>query len=159
AVGRVTCQEIPSAALGGTTAFSYLVPAPCAPDTGRTCPVIYLLHGFGGDYTSMLGTGDDPSAYAAALTSGPKVDPHTVSDPWDYSDPKTWVAKPTLDAILIAPDGRTLPGGYGPAAGLDGYWTDWNPRYAKGGSDEKYSTPAPRFEAQVLDELIPYVQA
>jgi S-formylglutathione hydrolase FrmB len=157
-VGRVDCLLLPSVALGGTTAFSYFVPPACAPATGHRCPVFYELHGFGGDYTSMLGTGDDPSAYVAALSSGPTKDPHDVSDPWNYSDPAKWVGKPSLDAVLIAPDGRTVPGGYGPSAGLDGYWIDWNPRYAKGGDHTRYDTPAPQFEKQFLDELIPYVE-
>ncbi len=82
-VGKVSCQELPSPALGGTTAFSYYVPPACAPADGRRCPVLYLLHGFGGDYTSMLGTAGHPSAWVAALSSGPPVDPHQVADPWD----------------------------------------------------------------------------
>jgi len=158
AVGTVGCLELPSKALGGTTAFSYFVPPACAPVRGVTCPVIYLLHGFGGSYTSMLGTAKDPSAYVAALSSGPKVDPHSVDDPWNYADPASWVHRPWLDVILVAPDGRTVPGGYGPEPGLDGYWIDWNPDHAKGGAHESYATPAPRFEAQVLDELVPYVE-
>ena len=121
--------------------------------------MFYELHGFGGSYTSMLGTGDDPSAYVAALASGPSKNPHTVRDPWNYSDPAKWVPKPAVDAVLIAPDGRTVPGGYGPSAGLDGYWVDWNPRYAKGGDQTRYNTPAPQFEKQFLDELIPYVES
>src|SRR2546423_9930356 len=157
-VGQVGCQQIPSALLGGTTAFSYYIPPACAPALQRHCPVLYELHGFGGDYTSMLGTTADPWAYVAALAAGPSRDPHTVSDPWNYSDPAAWVAEPSLDAILIAPDGRTVPGGFGPAPALDGYWVDWNPRYAKGGQEPRYPTAAPRFEAEVLHELIPYVE-
>jgi hypothetical protein len=158
-VGQVTCLEIPSAALGGTTAFSYYVPPSCAPARHVICPVVYQLHGFGGDYASMLGTGARPSAYTAAVYSGPRQSPHDVKDPWNYADTSKWVARPELSEILVAPDGRTVPGGYGPAAGLDGFWTDWNPRYAQGGSDPRYSTPAPRFESELLDELIPYVDA
>jgi S-formylglutathione hydrolase FrmB len=157
-VDRVGCLQVPSAALGGTTAFSYFIPPACAPAAHPICPVIYLLHGFGGSYTSMLGTSGDPSAYVAALASGPRRDPHNVSDPWNYSDPAGWIKRWSINAILVAPDGRTVPGGYGPEAGLDGYWTDWNPRLAKGGDDPRYDTPAPRFEAQLLDELIPYVE-
>jgi S-formylglutathione hydrolase FrmB len=155
-VGRVACQRLPSAAIGGTTAFSYYIPPGCAPALKRHCPVIYALHGFGGDYTSVLGTGDEPSAYIAALTSAP--DPFPVRDPWRYADPTTWTAKPAIDAILVAPDGRTVPGGYGPTSGLDGFWVDWNPRYGKGGNSPKYATAPPRFEAQLTSELIPYVE-
>src|SRR3954451_4488058 len=139
-VGRVGCLELPSTAIGGTTAFSYYIPPACAPGLAHRCPVFYELHGFGGNYTSMLGTGDDPSAYVAALAAGPAKDPHSVRDTWNYSDPAHWVKKPSLDAILIAADGRTVPGGYGPGPGLDGYWIDWNPRYAKGGDHPRYNT-------------------
>ncbi|MFL6239873.1 MAG: alpha/beta hydrolase [Actinomycetes bacterium] len=159
ALGSVNCLELPSPAIDGTTAFSYYVPPDCAPALGRHCPVFYLLHGFGGDYTSMLGTHDHPSAYVAALASGPTTDPHEVSDPWSYSDPAQWVAKPPIDAVMIAPDGRTVPGGYGPSSGLDGYWIDWNPRYAGTGQHPRYDTPPPKFEKQFLDELIPYVES
>jgi hypothetical protein len=157
-VGRVDCLEVASPAIGGTTAFSYYIPPACAPALQHRCPVFYELHGFGGDYTSMLGTGDDPEAYVSALASGPSRDPHTVAAPWNYADPAKWVHKPSLDAILIAPDGRTVPGGYGPGPGLDGYWIDWNPRYAKTGDTPRYNTPAPHFEQQFLHELIPYVE-
>jgi hypothetical protein len=60
--------------------------------------------------------------------------------------------------ILVAPLGQTLPGGYGPAPGLDSYWTDWNPRYAAGGSDARYATPPPRFESFIMGELLPFVE-
>ncbi|MHB1784620.1 MAG: alpha/beta hydrolase-fold protein [Acidimicrobiales bacterium] len=53
----------------------------------------------------------------------------------------------------MAPDGRTTPGGYGPAAGLQGYWTGWNPRYAAGGDEATYPTPPPHFASFVVDEL------
>src|SRR5205823_4575310 len=33
-VGQVACQQVGSAALGGTTAFSYFVPPACAPAAG-----------------------------------------------------------------------------------------------------------------------------
>jgi S-formylglutathione hydrolase FrmB len=52
-----------------------------------------------------------------------------------------------------------VPGGFGPGAGLEGFWADWNPRYARGGDSQRYGTPAPRFAAQVTDELVPYVEA
>jgi S-formylglutathione hydrolase FrmB len=162
-VGTVTCQEVPSADLGGVTAFSYYVPPQCAPavldPSGRRCPVLYLLHGFGGDYTSELGTASAPSAMVAALDAGPPVDPNEAPDPWDYADPSTWVKMSPIDFILVAPDGRTVPGGYGPAPGLDGFFMDWNPRYARGGDEQVYDTPPPRFEASLLGELIPYVDA
>jgi S-formylglutathione hydrolase FrmB len=159
AVGKVSCQELASPALGGTTAFSYFVPPACAPASGRRCPVLYLLHGFGGDYTSMLGTADHPSAWVAAVSSGPPIDPHTVADPWNYSDPAHWVPRPALDLILVAPDGRTVPGGYGPAPGVDGFWVDWNPRYAASGGEPRYHTRAPGFATDVVDEILPYVES
>src|SRR3954463_9468373 len=90
-VGRVDCLQVASPAIGGTTAFSYYIPPACAPALNRRCPVFYELHGFGGDYTSMLGTGDDPEAYVAALATGPSKDPHHVSAPWNYADPAKWV--------------------------------------------------------------------
>src|SRR5437764_949239 len=64
-----------------------------------------------------------------------------------------------LALILVAPHGRTVPGGYGPAPDLDSFWTDWNPRYAAGGDSPKYPTPAPRFSTFLTDELLPYVEA
>ena len=158
-VGRVSCQELTSPALGGTTAFSYFVPPACAPASGRRCPVLYLLHGFGGDYTSMLGTAAHPSAWVASVGSGPPVDPHRVADPWNYSDPAHWVPRPGLDLILVAPDGRTVPGGYGPTPGVDGFWADWNPRYAGSGDEARYHTPAPRFATDVVHEILPYVES
>jgi len=117
-VGVVACQTIPSQALGGTTAFSYYVPPGCAParlrDRSQRCPTLYLLHGFGGDLHSMLGTADQPSGWVAALSSRPKVDPAGTSKPWTLSDPKDWVSAPPLDLVLVAPDGRTPPNGDGP---------------------------------------------
>jgi len=123
AVGQVACLLLDSAAVGDQIPFSYYVPPACAPSLHRRCPVLYLLHGFGGDYHSMLGTAAAPSSWVKALTAGPPVDPHSVADPWDYG-PGTWVPRPSLDVILVAPHGRTVPGGYGPAAGLDSFWTD-----------------------------------
>lgn len=155
AVGTVGCMRLDSAALGGTTAFSYFVPEACL---GAVCPTLYLLHGFGGDHTSMLGTKDAPSAWVAALTSGPPVDPRGVPDPWNYSDPAGWTKLAAIDFILIAPHGRTLVGGFGPAGDLDGFWADWNPRFAAGGDSQRYPTPPPRFETFLLDELIPFVE-
>lgn len=159
-VGRVTCQEIASTALGGTSAFSYYVPPGCDPAAfpGRRCPTLYLLHGFGGDYTGMLGTGDEPSAWISALTSGPARDPRQMLDPWTVQDPAGWTPQAPLNFILVAPHGATLDGGYGPIGGLDGFWTDWNPRFAKGGDSERYATPAPRFETFVTRELIGFVE-
>ncbi|MFN2543896.1 MAG: alpha/beta hydrolase [Actinomycetota bacterium] len=157
-VGRVACHEIPSRTLGGTTAFSYFIPPDCAPALHRRCPVLYLLHGFGGDLTSEMGTGPHPSSTVAALTKGPSVDPNTVMDPWSYANPSGWVPRRPIDFILVAPDGRTVPGGNGPEPWLDGFWGDWNPRYAKGGDMERYATPPPRFESHLLRELIPFVE-
>lgn len=153
--GEVRCRTMHSAHLGGSTAFSYYLPTACDA-AGATCPTLYLLHGFGGDYRSMLGTAAAPSAWVRALASGPPVDPNEVPDPWSYQDPDGWVPEPPLDFILIAPHGRTVPGGFGPAAGLDSFWADWNPRYANG---EAYTGPPPRFESHLLGELMPAVEA
>jgi S-formylglutathione hydrolase FrmB len=155
-VGTVTCRREPSADLGGTTAFSYFVPAGCA---DRRCPTLYLLHGFGGDLTSMLGTAKDPSAWVAALDSEPAVSPYDTAVPWKYADQTHWKHADPLDMVLVAPDGRTLPGGFGPGSLLDGFWADWNPRYAKGGDSQRYPTRAPRFASYVVDELVPFVEA
>lgn len=159
-VGRVACQRLHSVMLGGTTAFSYYVPPVCDPRVlrGRRCPTLYLLHGFGGDYTSMLGTAAHPSAWVSALTSEPPEDPNAVSDPWTMQDPAGWVPASPIGFILVAPHGQTLDGGDGPAGGLDGYWTDWNPRLAGGGDSERYRTPPPRFESFMTGELIPFVE-
>src|SRR5213078_2053152 len=94
AVGQVACQVLPSADLGAPTAFSYFVPPGCV---RRRCPTLYLLHGFGGDYHGMLGTAARPSSWAVSLSKGPPVDPHSVPDPWNYSDTSKWVAKPAID--------------------------------------------------------------
>jgi len=158
-VGRVACQQMLSRLLGGTTAFAYFVPAACAPALHRRCPVLYLLHGFGGDYTYMVGTASAPSAWVAALASAPPVPPEQSASPWTESDSSKWVKASPLAMILVAPDGRTTPGGYGPQAGLDGYWADWNPRYAAGGDEQSYDTPAPRFASFVGEELVSYVDA
>jgi S-formylglutathione hydrolase FrmB len=158
-VGAVACQQVDSVAIGGTTAFSYFVPPACAPDQGRDCPVLYLLHGFGGDYRGMLGTAAKPSSWVHALSAQPPVDPRTSAEPWTLSDPSTWVPAPSIDLILVAPHGRTVPGGFGPGPDIDSYWTDWNPRYAAGGDDPKYATPPPRFSTFLVDELLPYVEA
>jgi S-formylglutathione hydrolase FrmB len=158
-VGTVTCQQIDSTSIGGRTAFSYFVPPGCAPARGVSCPVLYMLHGFGGDLYSMVGTGADPSSWVAALDHGPRVDPATVPDPWNLADTSRWKPRSPLDMVLIAPHGRTVPGGYGPQADLDGYWTDWNPRYAAGGDTPSYATPAPRFATFANDELPALVEA
>jgi S-formylglutathione hydrolase FrmB len=132
-VGEVACQTMASEALGGTTAFSYFVPPACR---DHRCPTLYLLHGFGGDLHSMLGTTSAPSGWVTALTT-----------------------PPALPIVLIAPDGRTVPDGFGPGAELEGFWADWNPRYAKGGDSPRYDTAAPRFAAELTGELVPYVEA
>ncbi|MFY9585918.1 MAG: alpha/beta hydrolase-fold protein [Actinomycetota bacterium] len=158
-VGQVACQTMASKFLGGTTAFSYYVPPACAPSSRRSvCPTLYLLHGFGGGYTSMLGTAANPSAWVKALTSGPAEDPSASSQPWTMSDPAGWVSKPSIDFILVAPHGETLDGGLGPVGGLDGFWTDWNPRFAAGGDSQRYDTPPPRFESFFTRELLPFVE-
>lgn len=155
----VACRTIESSSLGGTTAFSYYLPPRCDPveHPGRRCPVLYLLHGFGGDYRSMLGTAAQPSAWVRALTAGPPVDPRTMLDPWRYADPAGWGALEPLDLILVAPHGKTV--GHGPLAGVDGFWTDWNPRFAAGGDSQRYPSPPPRFTSFLIEELIPSVEA
>jgi hypothetical protein len=71
-----------------------------------------------------------------------------------------WVAaQRALGLILVAPRGQTLPGGYGPQPGMDSYYADWNARYAKGGDQQRYNTPPPRFESFIVDELAPFVEA
>jgi S-formylglutathione hydrolase FrmB len=157
-VGVVTCMREHAPDLGGTTAFSYFVPRGCAPRLHRRCPTLYLLHGFGGDYTSMLGTAAAPSAWVSALASQPPVAPEHDASPWDEADPAQWKPAAALDFVLVAPDGRTVPGGYGPEPMLESFWTDWNPRYAKGGADQRYATPAPRFSDYVHRELVRDVQ-
>lgn len=154
-IGVVACRREPAPELGGTTAFEYFVPPGCAM---RRCPTLYLLHGFGGDLTSMLGTPRDPSAWVAALAHQPAVSPYATSQPWKYADQRAWKPASPIDMVLIAPDGRTVPGGYGPGPLLDGFWADWNPRYAKGGRDARYATPPPRFASYVADELVPFVE-
>jgi len=154
-IGVVSCRREPSAELGGTTAFEYFVPQSCAT---RRCPTLYLLHGFGGDLTSMLGTPGDPSAWPVGLDHRPPVSPYATNQPWKYADQRQWKSAPPIDMVLVAPDGRTVPGGYGPGALLDGFWADWNPRYAEGGADQAYATRPPRFESYVVDELVPFVE-
>lgn len=146
-----------SAAIGGTTAYSYYVPSACA---AGGCPLMLLLHGFGGDYRAMLGAiGGSGGAWVRALTHGPAEDPATLVDPWRYADPAGWVARDPIEMVFVAPHGRTLPGGHGPLAELDGFWTDWNPRYAAGSPEAAYQTPPPRFSTFLVDELIPSVEA
>lgn len=158
-VGAVVCQEMTTHLLGDGIAapFEYYVPPQCEPRRHVQCPVLYLLHGFGGDFTEMLGEPGHPSAWIAALTSGP---PNGFeSSPWTYADPVTWEPRRPLGLILVAPRGRTLPGGYGPGPDLDSYWADWNPRYAAGGDAPRYDTPPPKFESFLIDELAPFVEA
>jgi S-formylglutathione hydrolase FrmB len=157
-VGAVACQLIDSGSVGGVIPFSYYVPPRCDPalDPKPSCPVLYLLHGFGGSYQSLLQSPNQ--AYVRALTAGPPVDPTQVLDPWSYASTSTWEPKPPLDLILVAPHGRTVPGGLGPGPGLDSFWADWNPRYAAGGDTPKYATEPPRFESYLVNELIPFVE-
>jgi hypothetical protein len=112
-VGQVACQELTSHLLGNGVAapFEYYVPPQCDPALGRKCPVLYLLHGFGGDYTEMLDTpGSTTSAWIQAETKQPPAG--FESTPWKYADPKTWVTAPSaIGIILVAPLGQTLPGG------------------------------------------------
>ena len=158
-VGIVACQELTSFTLGNgvPSPFEYYVPPACAPAAGVRCPVLYLLHGFGGDYTEMLGTpGTTTSAWVQALDHAPP--PGFEAAPWLYYNPTTWSAAPALNFILVAPLGQTLPGGYGPAPGQDSYWVDWNPRYALGGDQQRYDTPPPRFEQYLTTELPDFVR-
>jgi S-formylglutathione hydrolase FrmB len=154
-IGVVACRREPAADLGGTTAFEYYAPPGCA---AHRCPTLYLLHGFGGDLTSMLGTPEDPSAWVAALSRRPAVSPYATSQPWKYADQRNWKPAPPIDMVLVAPDVRTVPGGFGQGPLLDGFWADWTPRYAKGGSDAAYATRPPRFASYVVDELVPFVE-
>ena len=154
AVGTVACRTMRSAALGGTTAFSYYVPPGCT--AAARCPLLYLLHGFGGTHRSMLGTGEKPSAWVRALTAAP---PDGFEDaPWLHADPGKWDAASALQVVLVAPHGRTVTGGYGPAPAMEGFWSDWHPRYARDGDSPRYDTPPPRFESMLLDELVPLVE-
>lgn len=154
---RVACTVLGSEAAGGAVPFSYYLPSACTSE--EPCPVLYLLHGFSGTYTSMLGTADAPSAWVAALTTQPSVDVATVDDPWAYADPADWVDASPLDVILVAPHGRTVPDGFGPGAHLDSFWTDWNPRYAAGSPDATYDTSPPRFASMLFDELLPLIES
>jgi S-formylglutathione hydrolase FrmB len=159
-VGTVACQYLTTHLLGAgiQAPFEYYVPPACDPRLGVRCPTLYLLHGFGGDYTEMLDTaGTTTSAWIQAETKEPPAG--FESAPWNYYDPATWVTAPsTLPIILVAPLGQTLPGGYGPAAGQDSYWVDWNPKYGQGGSSPRYPTPPPKFESFLVDELAPFVE-
>jgi S-formylglutathione hydrolase FrmB len=158
AVGTVACQELTSKRLGAAAPFEYYVPRACDPAKGVKCPVLYLLHGFGGDYTEMLDTpGSDTSAWIQAETKQPPSGFEPT--PWKYANPSTWLDASPLPIILVAPLGQTLPGGYGPQAGMDSYYTDWNPRYALGGDQQRYATPPPQFESYLVDELAPFVEA
>ncbi len=42
---------------------------------------------------------------------------------------------------------------------MDGLWSDWNPRYAKGGDWPQYATPPPRFESFIVEELLPFLES
>jgi len=164
-VGAVACQQLTDSqnllGQGIAVPFEYYVPPSCT--AAKPCSVLYLLHGFGGSYTEMLGSpGTDPKtlAWVQAETSEPP--PGFESAPWDYFDPSTWISPPglpSLDMILVAPLGQTLPGGYGPQPGMDSYWVDWNPRYALGGDQQRYDTPPPRFATFVTRELPDFVTA
>jgi S-formylglutathione hydrolase FrmB len=107
----------------------------------------------------MLGTaGTTTSAWIQAETHAPPTG--FESAPWNYYDPATWnPVEPSLPFILVAPLGQTLPGGYGPQAGMDSYWINWNPRYALHGDQQRYATPAPQFEHYVTVELPTFIQS
>ena len=181
-VGAVACQRIASGAVGGEIPFSYYVPPGCAasnpaaiggvrPPTDpssragfpKKCPVLLIMHGTGCNYSCVLGEVGETDPYrlewVRPLTSGPPEDPHSIPDPWKYNNPDTWVPRPPIDMVLIAPHNMTVPGGYGPRPFVDGGWADWNPRYAQGGDAAVYDTPPPRFETHVIHELIPYVES
>ena len=163
-VGAVACQLVDASdTIGGVTAFSYYVPPACDPaiEPRRTCPVLTLLHGFGGTWQSEAGATDRPSAKVLSLFSEPPVDPYAVSDPWNYSDTSQWVPADPLDFIVIAPHGRTIEGGFGPVGGLDSFYTNWNPRYAladEGNPDGVYDGPPPRFDDFIARDLIAFVE-
>lgn len=127
AAGSIGCVAYDSDALGGTTTFNYYVPPSC--DATDPCPVLYLLHGFGGNANEMVGTTLD--------APGPFV-------PYD-TDP--------IRFILISPDGRTPVPDHvdgSPPAGEESFWIDWNPR--------RWAHP-PRFEQQVVYELPDLVES
>ena len=160
-VGTVACQELITHDLGNgiPAPFEYYVPPECDPARHSRCPVLYLLHGFGGDYTEMLGPpGTTTSAWIQAESHAPPTG--FESAPWAYYDPTTWhPVEPSLPFILVAPLGQTLPEGYGPQAGMDSYWINWNPRYALHGDQQRYATPPPLFEQYVTVELPAFVQS
>jgi len=59
------------------------------------------------------------------------------------------------------PHGRTLTNGFGPAANIDSFWTNWNPKYANkdhGNSNGVYGGPPPRFDDFVTRDLIAFVE-
>ena len=156
-VGKPGCISVRSEFMGADVPVSYFVPPACAPATGNQCPVLYYLHGTGGSHVEGVGTADKPSRWVHALTKGPPVDPRTIAEPWKYADVATWVAKSPIDMILVSPDGRTQPGGNGPAPNLDTGWFDWNPRYARDGDTPRYGTPAPQPSSFLAEELVPFV--
>jgi hypothetical protein len=160
-VGSVECLRFDSAMMGGVVPFTYYVPPACDPALGRTCPVLYLLHGLTGGYQQMIGArGQADNEFVRALTSGPPVDPRTVAEPWTWASPSTWVAKAPLDFILVAPHGVTLASGYNPTPGQakDCGWQDWNPDYWEGGANPFYAGPPPRCASMLTNEVIPYVE-
>lgn len=154
-VGTVACQQLTTHLLGAGIGapFEYFVPPSCAPGRAVRCPTLYLLHGFGGDYTEMLGrSGTATSAWIAALSHAPPAG--YEASPWTNADPSHWGKAAELGMILVAPLGQTLPGGFGPGPGHDSYWVDWNPKYAG-----RYGTPPPRFESFLTAELAPFVES
>jgi hypothetical protein len=161
-VGSVECLRFDSAMMGGGMPFSYYVPPGCDPALGRKCPVFYFLHGLSGNYQVGLGPrGQADSHWVRALASGPPVDARTLAEPWLFESTASWVPKPPLDFVLIAPHGVTLPGGYGPSpdAPKDTGWQDFHPQYWEGGESQVFDGPPPRGASMVTEELIPYVEA
>jgi S-formylglutathione hydrolase FrmB len=163
--GAVACQELTDSedllGPGIAVPFEYYVPPACT--ASSPCPVLYLLHGFGGSYSEMLGTpGTDPASLAWVAAETKEPPPGFEADPWNYADPSSWISPPGLehlDMILVAPLGQTLPGGWGPKAQMDSYWVNWNPRYALGGDQQRYPTPPPRFASFVTGELPAFVDS
>ncbi len=155
-VGALACQLVDSAHLGAQSPFGYYVPPSCVPtaeDPDRRCPVVVFFHGTGGSYAGLLG-----QTFVKALTHRPPKNPLTAASPWTMQ-PDTWIPAEELPMILVAPHNRTLQGGFGPAPGMDGLWSDWNPRYAKGGDSPQYATPPPRFESFIIEELLPFLES
>ena len=57
AAGELETRELKSKALGRTMKINILLPDGYGEDENRRYPVIYLLHGYGGDYTEWQRVG------------------------------------------------------------------------------------------------------